>query len=618
MHERVAGLARKLPHAPGCYVFRDGGGQALYVGKAGDLRKRVASYLRPGGDGRFGIGFLEREARDLEFVVTRTEQEAILLENTLIKKFKPRYNIKLRDDKAFLMLRLDRGEAWPWFRFVRRRRPDGAEYFGPFGSASSARRTLKLLHKLVPLRDCRDGVFRGRTRPCLKYQIGRCPGPCVGLIERAEYDGLLDRATRILRGEHRDVVAELTRRMEEAAGELRFEEAQAIKENLSALQRITEKQSIVGSKLFDRDVVGCFALQSEVHVAVLRYRDAGLEGSQVHHFQTELPLAELLSTFLTRLYEGDRYVPAQILLPLEPLDLDGLTGWLEEKRGSRCELKVPQKGDKRQAVEMASRNAQLAGEAWRRGDEDIETELLELQQLLNLPELPRRIHCLDVSTIQGRHTVASRVAAKDGQAHRPEYRRFEIRGDAGGDDFAAMRQAVERSLRLCLDRDDEELPDLLLIDGGKGQLSAALAALDACGLGDELPVAGLAKDRDRGEGVSTGERVFLPGRPLPIPLREGSASFRILTGVRDEAHRFAIGYHRKLRQRIGSELDEVPGLGPTRRRLLLRHFGSLDGVKNASLDELRSVRGLPQAVAEAVHRRYHAGSAPGSPTAQEP
>jgi excinuclease ABC subunit C len=606
MHADVTAHARRLPHAPGCYIFRDGAGKTLYVGKAGDLRKRVASYLRPGGDGRIGVSFLEREARELDFVVTRTEQEAILLENTLIKKLKPRYNIKLRDDKAFLMLRLDRSEDWPWFRFVRRRRADGAEYFGPFGSASSARRTLKLLHKLVPLRDCRDGVFDHRVRPCLKHQIGRCPAPCVGLIERLDYDRLLDRAARILRGDNGEVVRELEARMQEAALELRFEEAQAIKENLAALQRITERQGVVGRDLFDRDVIGCWGQGGEVHVALLRYRDAGLEGSQVHHFRTELPLAELLSSFLMRLYEGDRYVPSQILLPLEPLDLDGLAGWLHEKRDGRCELKVPVKGDKRKAVEMASRNAKLAAEAWRRGDDDVETELGELQRLLNLPELPRRIHCLDVSTIQGRHTVASRVAAKDGQAHRPEYRRFEIRGEAGKDDFASMRQAVERSLRLCLDREDEELPDLLLVDGGKGQLSSALEALAACGLGDELPVVGIAKDRERGdeETYHTGERIFLPGRRLPVPLEPGTASFRILTNVRDEAHRFAIGYHRKLRQRIGSELDEVPGLGPTRRRALLRHFGSLDGVKAASLDELRAVKGLPLAVAEAVFAKY--------------
>ncbi len=524
MDRQVEQRARKLPHAAGCYIFRDGSGRALYVGKAGDLRKRVASYLRPGGDGRLSIAFLEREARELDFVATSTEQEAILLENTLIKKFKPRYNIKLRDDKAFLMLRLDRSEEWPWFRFVRRRYADGAEYFGPFGSASSARRTLKLLHKYVPLRDCRDAVFRNRSRACLKYQIGRCPAPCVGLIEREDYAVLLDRACRILRGDHRDLVEVLSEQMQAAAAELRFEEAQAIKESLQALTRMTERQGIVGSGLFDRDAIGYWASGRYVHLALLRYRDAGLEASQVHHFETELPLPELFSSFLIRLYEGDRYVPSQILLPLEPLDFDGLAAWLHEKRGGRCELKIPVKGDKRKAVEMAVNNARLAGQAWQRGDADVDAELAELRQLLNLPGLPKRIHCLDVSTIQGRHTVASRVAAKDGQAHRPEYRRFEIRGEAAKDDFASMRQAVERSLRLCLDREDEEIPDLLLIDGGRGQVSAAVAALDACGLGEELPVAGLAKDRQHAERGSTGERVFLPGRSRPIPLSPGSAS----------------------------------------------------------------------------------------------
>ena len=603
MHRRVEEIARQLPHEPGVYIFKDGAGRVHYVGKAADLRKRIASYLKRGGDGRFLLFFLEEEARDLEFLVTQTEQEAVLLENTLIKKFKPKHNIRLKDDKAYLMLRLDPTEKWPWFRFLRRRRKDGALYFGPFSSARSLRRTLRLLHRVTPLRDCTDGVFQGRSRPCLKYQIGRCPAPCVGLIDREAYGELLDRAVAILSGDTAELEADLAERMERASEALEFEQAQAWKEHLESLQLITEKQEVIGAQ--DRDVIGLFRQAGEAHLSVLSYRNFGLEGSRVHHFKTPLPTAELLGQFVSQLYQGDCYVPREILLPAEAAERESLEAWLCERREGRVEILLPQRGDKRRAVEMADKNARMAGEIWSRGGDRTEEDLEALQGLLELPALPRRIHCLDISTIQGRDTVASRVSAVDGQACSAEYRRFSIRGEAGRDDFASMRQAVERSLRLCLEREGEELPDLLLVDGGKGQVAAALDALAVCGLGAELPVAGLAKDRIKGpERRHSGERIFLPGREEPIPLVVDSAPWRILTQVRDEAHRFAITYHRKKREQLGSELDEVEGLGPRRRRALLKHFGSLAGVREASLQDLSRVPGLPLAVAETVYRKF--------------
>ena len=603
MHRRVEEIARKLPHEPGIYIFKDGRGQVLYVGKAADLRKRVVSYLKRGGDGRFLLSFLEEEARDLEFLVTQTEQEAVLLENTLIKKFKPKHNIRLKDDKAYLMLRLDPNEEWPWFRFLRRRKKDGALYFGPFSSARSLRRTLRLLHRITPLRDCSDGVFHGRSRPCLKYQIGRCPAPCVGLIDREAYGELLGRAIAILSGDTAELEADLKQRMARASEDLQYEQAQTWKEHLEALQLITEKQEVVGAQ--DRDVIGLFRQGEEAHISVLSYRNFGLEGSRTHHFRTPLPTAELLDQFVSQLYHGDRYVPREILLPAELAEREGLEAWLGGRRDGRVEILLPQRGDKKRAVEMANKNARMAGEIWSRGGDRTEEDLRSLQRLLDLPHLPRRIHCLDISTIQGRDTVASRVSSVEGQACSAEYRRFSIRGEAGNDDFSSMRQAVERSLRLCLEREGEELPDLLLVDGGRGQVAAALAGLAECGLGDELPVAGLAKDRIKGiDRVHSGERIFLPGRAEPVPLVVDSAPWRILTQVRDEAHRFAITYHRKKREKIGSELDEVEGLGPRRRRALLKHFGSLAGVRSASLEDLARVPGLPLAVAEKVFRNF--------------
>lgn len=598
MHPRVAEAVRKLPHAPGCYIFKDGRGSVLYVGKAGDLRKRVAAYLKAGGDGRILMPFLEADAQELDFVATGTEQEALLLENTLIKKFKPRHNIRLKDDKAFLMLRLDLREKWPWFRFVRRRREDDAMYFGPFASARSIRKTLKLLHKVVPLRDCTDSVFDNRSRPCLKYQIGRCPAPCTGLIEREPYLELVDRAIAILRGDTAKLEKELEAKMLAAAERLEFELAQAIKENLAALARITEREQVSsGAGVRDRDVIGIHAARDTVHLAVLAYRDMGLETTRTQHFKTELPIAELLGALVTQLYWGDRYVPRQVLLPAEIADHDAVEEWLTARRGGPVELAVPQRGDKRRAVELANTNAELAGEAWAKGGAQIDEDIDEVRRVLALEKRPQRIHCLDISTIQGRDTVASRVSLLDGQPCPAEYRRFKIRGDAQGDDFSAMRQALRRSLRLCIERDGEELPDLVLIDGGKGQLSAAGEAAREVGLGEDLALASLAKDKQ-----GRGERVFLPGRSQAIPLLPGTAPFRLLTRVRDEAHRFAIGYHRKLREKIGSELDSIDGLGPRRRRDLLRHFGSLSAVKQASIEDLTRVPGLPLRVAEAVYR----------------
>lgn len=611
MRQEIVDKVARFPTSPGVYLFLDAAGKALYVGKAADLRARVRSYCKPGGDGRFLLQFLADEAVDVEFVATATEQEALLLENTVIKKRQPPYNVKLKDDKAFLLLRLDRREDWPWYWLVRRRQDDGAQYFGPFASAKVVRRTLRLLHKLVPLRDCRDAVFANRTRPCIKHQIGRCPAPCVGLIERAAYDELLDRSVRFLRGDVAPVLADLRVRMAAAAEALEFERAQAMKEQLEALQRFAEPQAVVAG-LVDEDALGVHRAGDDVAVAFLSFRGGALEQCKRFTFRSALPDDLLLGELLARFYEGDRYVPAVVLLPQAPAEAPILQEWLQGKRGGRVELHVPQRGDKRRHVELAEQNARLqdAVEADAQARRRAAGE--RLAALLGLPEPPARLHCLDVSTIQGTSTVASRVCFVDGQPSKADYRRFRISAAAAGDDFAAMQEAVRRSLQLCLERDDEDLPDLLVIDGGKGQLAAAQRALGELGLGDDVPVCGLAKSRLKGYGdarAESGERVFAPGDELPRPLPNGAPETLLLAGLRDEAHRFAITFHRQTRGRIASELDGVPGVGPTRRRALLRHFGSLSALKAASRDDLRGMPGLPAAVADAVFERLRGGGA---------
>lgn len=607
MNPTLADKVKSFPERPGIYIFSDGKGRALYVGKAANLRARVRSYLSPRGDGRVQVRFLIERAADVEFVATATEQEALLLENTVIKKRKPLYNVKLRDDKAFLMLRLDRSEAWPWFTLVRRRRQDGAEYFGPYASAKSVRSTLRLLHKVVPLRDCTDAVFHNRSRPCIKHQIGRCPAPCVGLIQRQDYVRLLDEAVQILGGDAAALRRSLTRQMREAAAELEFERAQALKVQVEALAKVVEQQSVVGTGV-DQDVLGLCRVGDEVCAVFLLFRGGKLESSRRFHLRSQLPDELLLADLLGRFYEGERYVPAQVLVPAEVAEADLVRQWLSDKRGSKVQLRTPQRGSGYKNLGIAMENARLvdqasadAGARRRRGAE-------ELAKKVGLGEAPETIHCIDVSTIQGKHTVASRVAFRNGRPDKDHYRRFQISGEAAGDDFSAMAEVVRRSLTLCLTKEGGELPDLLVVDGGRGQVTAAGRTIADLGLSGDLTWVGLAKSKPAGQGRGrerhrVGERLYLPDQAVPVPLADAAPETLLVAAIRDEAHRFAITYHRSRRGKGGlaGELDGIAGVGPARRRSILRHFGSLAAVRAASLAELCRVPGLPRTVAERVH-----------------
>jgi excinuclease ABC subunit C len=609
MDPRIADKVARFPDGPGVYVFVDAAGKALYVGKAADLRARVRSYLRPGGDGRPQLRFLEHEAHDIEFVATVNENEALLLENTIIKKRQPRYNLKLKDDKAFLLLRLDPAEPWPWYRLVRRRRDDGALYFGPYASAKAVRRTLRLLHKIAPLRDCSDSVFHNRSRPCIKHQIGRCPAPCVGLIDRVAYEELLQRSLRILRGDSAQVLRTLRAAMVAASTDLQFERAQALKQQIEALQSVAAKQTVVGRD-GDEDAMGLHRVGDDVTCAFLAFRSGALESCRRFTFRSELPTELLVGDLLTRLYDGDRHVPQAVLVPALPAESDLIAGWLRRKRGSSVELAVPQRGTRRRHLDLAEQNAALADAVAVDADARRLQGSERLAQRLGLELPPQRLHCLDVSTTQGQETVASRVCFVAGRPDKAQYRRFRISREHAGDDFAAMQEAVRRSLVLCIERDDEDLPDLLVVDGGHGQLAAAARALQELGLDGDLQVCGLAKSRLRGVGdhkTATGERVFLPGRDVPVPLADNAPETLLIAALRDEAHRFAITYHRHRRGRLGSELDGVAGVGPQRRRQLLRHFGSLTALRAASRDQLRAVQGVPAKVADAVFDRLQGG-----------
>jgi len=605
MVDRLSWTLDDVPPRPGVYLFRDAGGMVLYVGKARDLRARLSSYRRPGADGRINVAFLERDASSVETIVTRTEQEALLLEDSLIKQHKPRHNIRLKDDKSFLMVRLDQQERFPRLKLVRAHRPrEGkpggrSRFFGPFASAYAVRRTLQDLHRVVPLRDCPDSVMDHRSRPCLKHQIGLCSAPCVGLIDAEGYQALVDKAARVLSGDVSELEEDLEGRMLRASEKREYEGAASWRDRLIALRRTVEGQGVRPKDRVDRDALGLARRGEDALVHRVAFREGRLTESRSHRFRSQLPDEELMHSVLTALYaDGRREVPAEILLPCPPVEAE----LLAESLGGGVRLLVPGGGDRQRMVDLAGENARE--ELTRRvGEEGRDEEALaELVALLDLDPGTEVVDCFDISNFQGSNVVASRVRFRRGHADRAGYRRFKVRGVDGQDDFAAMKEVVLRSLRRGVR--DGDLPDLVVIDGGEAQLAKALEARTEAGAW-EVAVVGLAKARPerRVRGApraASEERLYLPGAHAPLELARHSASRHLLERIRDEAHRFAITYHRKERGRIQSQLDGVPGVGPVKRKALLRRFGSVAGVRRASAEELAAVDGVSRELARTI------------------
>ena len=545
-----------LPASPGCYLFSDKKGAVLYVGKAKSLRSRVRSYFQEGGsDSRYFIPLLRRIIRDLETVVTATEKEAAVLENELIKKHKPRFNVKLRDDKDFLCLRLDPTKSWPRLETVRRPSPDGARYFGPYHSATSARRTLHLINKHFHLRTCSDADFASRKRPCLQYQIKRCPAPCVLEVDATEY-GVQTRAVSLfLEGRHDELTRELETRMHAASEEMEFERAAIYRDQVHAVLSIRERQRVVAMSDVDQDVIGMYREGSVVEVDVLFVRSGRVSDTVSYSLRKmEIPDEEVLAGFLSEFYAGDAEkgpVPEEILVPVLPEGAQGFAELLAEKVGRKVTILVPQRGAKKKLVEMAAENAKHSFEAKQRAADDIEARLEELRDRLRLPTLPRRIECCDISHLGGNDTVGSIVALENGQLDKKRYRTFHVRGPGGGDDYAAMYEVLARRFRRAKEAHDNEpresgagddapkvakagpewdLPDLFVVDGGRGQLNVALTAARDLGI-HELSIVGLAKERETVTGEKMVDRVYLPGQKngIALPLVELGA---VLSGAR--------------------------------------------------------------------------------------
>ncbi|HEX6175058.1 MAG TPA: excinuclease ABC subunit UvrC [Candidatus Binatia bacterium] len=606
-----------LPSRPGVYLMRDGAGKVIYVGKAKDLRARVRSYFNR-NDGRSQIEFLVRRVENLETLVTSNDKEALILENNLIKQYKPRYNIRLKDDKSYLSIKVTTKDAWPRILTTRKIVKDGSRYFGPFSSAVAARETVDIIEKHFLLRNCTDHNFKNRSRPCLQYEIKRCLAPCVLAVDPEEYREQVRQASLFIEGRQHELLAELRQRMAAKAETMEFESAAKIRDQIQAVEKTLEKQRMVSHWGADQDIFGLYREGGYIEAQVLFVRQGKLTGTQAYALEDlDFSDEEIMGSLLTQFYQGQRFMPDEILLPVELEDRDTRAEYLSERKGKNMSIHVPQKGDKRKLVEMAQQNARQSFTERHDQEKAREKMLQDLQEQLHLKRYPQRIECFDISMIHGAYAVGSQVTFTGGEPDKAHYRHYRIRTidpSGGGDDFGMMLEVLKR--RFTRGKREEEMPNLVVVDGGKGQLAMALAAMREVGV-EGIDVVGLAKMRVQSAPRSaeierSEERVFLPGQSNPVTLRRNSNPLFLLQRVRDEAHRFAITYHKKLRskQTLSSALDRIPGIGAARRRALLRAFGSVKGVEQASLDELMQIPGMNPKLAQQLWQVFHSAPSP--------
>jgi len=607
MRENLEEKVRSLPRGPGVYLFRDAPGEVLYVGKAKSLRSRVRSYFQR-GDGRIGTAQLVERIADVEVIVTRTEAEALHLEQNLVKRHRPPFNIRLRDDKSFPYIAVTLADEFPRVMFTRERHRRGTVYFGPYANAKKVRETLDVLNRVFRFRPC-EGPRPGRHSgiPCLDFHIDRCFAPCIGAVTQEDYAQIIDGVTSFLSGDTDTIQAELEERMREAAAAERFEEAARYRNRLFSIRHLAERQTSDRRAVGTVDVIGLAVAADRAAVQVFPLRDGKMIDRYAFHLEN-MPGADaqtVLEAFVIEYYGSAPSTPPEVLVPADVADTSALAEFLTSRRGSRVEVRAPKRGEKRRLVELAVQNAHLALEADTAQRESTRLRrvaaLEELREALNLESLPLRIECFDVSNIQGESIVASMVVFVDGRPKNAHYRTFAIRGLDGQDDVGAIHEAVGRRFAHVRDGERDEsfsqTPNLVVVDGGKGQLAAALAAMEELDL-TRVAVIALAKRE---------EEVFVPGVPVPIALERSGPALQLLQRIRDEAHRVALRYHRQKRGARSMEtiFETLPGVGPVRRRALLRHFGSVERFLEASQDELEGVPGLPQKTARALYAQLH-------------
>jgi excinuclease ABC subunit C len=608
---------KRLPAKPGVYLFRDERADVLYVGKAKSLRPRVRSYFQAGrGDNRASIPRLVPRIADLEVIVTSTEVEALHLEQNLVKRYRPPFNVRLRDDKSFPYIAVTVEDDYPRVMFTRERHRRGVLYFGPYANAKKVRETLDVLNRVFQFRPC-EGPKPGRHSgiPCLDFHIERCHAPCVDYISMAAYGEIIEGVINFLAGDTRTIVRELQRQMAEAAADERFEDAARYRNRLFAIENLAERQGADRRETGSIDVVGIAAAEDRAAVQVFPLRGGKMIDRHAFHLENVegQDVTTILEAFCLEYYGNAPSIPPQLIVPSDATGLEALAEFLSELRGSRVEVRAPARGEKRRLADMAAQNARLAldSEAVVSEQKRIRrvAALEELREALNLESLPLRIECYDISNIQGQEIVGSMVVFQDAMPKKAHYRKFGVRGLDGQDDFASMAEVVSRRFaRLRTGVEDEydegfaTAPNLVVIDGGKGQLSAALAAMQAYEL-PRVAVISLAKRV---------EEVFVPGRSDPIVLDPHSAGLQLLQRIRDEAHRFALTFHRQRRSARAREslFDTLEGVGPVRRRALLRHFGSTEGVLAATQEQLEGVPGVPAKTARAIYAQLHRTAGP--------
>jgi len=600
MNKEIEEQLRSLPDKPGVYLMKDRLGKVIYVGKALSLRKRIRSYFRQGNH-TYKTRIMIGQIRDFDYIITDTEVEAYILEANLIKKHHPEYNIRLKDDKTYPYIKVTLNEDFPRVFKTRLVKNDGARYYGPFVDVHALYRTIEVLQDLFGLRTCKKDLKTGQyeDRPCLNYHIGKCSAPCIGNIDQASYRKMVDQVCLFLSGHQDELIARVKARMQQAARERNFEKAARLRDSMKALNKILEQQKVMNEKKIDQDVIGLARDEEDnVCIQILFIRNGRLIGQEYYLMEgiEEEDNNGIMGSYLQQYYEDAPQYPDEILLDTEVEQIELLADLLKIKKGRRVKIYLPERGGKRRLVEMAEQNAveNLKKEMIKRKYRDTRTSeaIIKLADYLGLEHNPDYIEGFDISNIQGRDPVASMVVFKGGEPVKQDYRRYRIKSVEGPDDFAMMREVVERRYSRLL-REERRLPDLILVDGGKGQLGAAHEILCQLGLSHQA-IIGLAKRE---------EEVFLPGQSEPIIIPDNSAALHLLQRVRDEAHRFAINYHRNLRSRrlTHTMLEDIPGVGQGRRRALLQHFGSLGEIKKASISQLEEVPGISSHTARVIY-----------------
>ncbi|MBN1473258.1 MAG: excinuclease ABC subunit UvrC [Syntrophaceae bacterium] len=596
----------KAPRSPGVYLMKDAQGKIIYIGKANNLRSRINSYFT-GKDTRPMAPFLMARVSDIEFITTATEKEALILENNLIKKHRPRYNVVLRDDKTYYHLSLDPTEKYPRLQLARKRVNNAALYFGPYPSGIAAKETLRFVQQVFPLRSCRNRDFKLRARPCLEYQIGRCLAPCGGMVGEEDYRKLVDSTVLFLKGRSRELISGLKKQMDDASNELNYEEAARLRDRIGALEHSLEKQNVDYGAKIDQDIVGYSAEDNNYQLCILFIRGGKLLGSKSFMpIKLKTDIAEVISSCLTQYYHGESDIPEEIIMPVHFSDENIIAQWLSEKKGKKVTLIVPSRGAKNALLDMANDNARSLWEAANKKEENKMMRLETLKEKLSLSKLPRCIECYDISNIGGKHAVGSMVVFQDGEPDKTSYRRYRIKTLNDPDDYGMMHEVLSRRFK-----GKDAPPDLLIVDGGKGQLNIALSVcrdlkvkIDTIGLAKEerafISTKGLVKKKL----AKTEDRVYLSGRKDPIFLTSLPSALALLQRVRDEAHRFALRYHRQLKQKsdLKSALDEISDIGSKRKTALLKHFGSVKKVKGASLEDLQDVPGISKKLAQKIYK----------------